>query len=210
MDGFGRLITIIIAGILIFMIPLGSLLTDYQGFAKNHVEEKTKEFANNVLESGYLNIKMYDNYLNILNQNDGIYQVELIHSVPTQGILGAYIETCPSYYGYQFVNNSNTSVCDKGHYYFLKPDGSDDGCLYCNDIDISKKLSQTYMDKTFTMDIIEEIYSNGIYYFSEGDYFTVNVEKANKGLASDLLKLFLLTDNTSDFSYGGIVNDKSF
>ncbi len=193
MDGFGRVVVLVVAGLLLFMIPFRNKAIDYQAYDKNQLEVYTKEFADRVMESGYIDIEMYEKYLSILSPSINTYEIEMVHSVKTLTVMR--------------LDNTNTNVCDKGHYYFRKDDGSDEICPYCNDS--NKEIIQPYMDKTYTKDILEKLYTSGIYYFNKGDYFTVNVRNASKGPVINLLEVFY-NDTNKNYSYGGMVYGEFF
>lgn len=131
LDGLGRMFSAILAGILIVMIPLRSALINYQNYTQNHLHEVTMKFTNDVMDKGYLTQEMYDKFYKTLNPSNGIYEIELIHSVQKEGqvdsnnfnqrnslrkseVLGSLMETCSNGHSYEidFDNNkSNCQVC---------------------------------------------------------------------------------------------------
>lgn len=223
MDGFGRVLALIIAALLLFMIPLRSKIDDYKTYEKYQVKEQTKDLVNDVMEIGYLSLDMYENYVNILNSSAYIYDIELVHSQKTLGVLGALMEVCKSC-NQDFDKNiskqcprcpaaivrTNTNICDRGHHYFLKPGVNDKGCPYCTNNEFDNDKIQTYIEKTYTSQILEELYLKGIYEFNIGDHFSINIRKLSKTDGTNFIRVFSFLHDDYDFSYGGRVYGKIF
>jgi Zn finger protein HypA/HybF involved in hydrogenase expression len=98
-------------------------------------------------------------------------------------------------------------VCPNGHHYYLNEDGSDPGCPYCN-LELEKENVILYFDTTFTSDILNKLYSGGIYYLKQGDYFTITVTPRNKSLRSNIQKMFFGTNQIipgKRYTFGGEV-----
>lgn len=78
MDSFGRLIGIILAGVLLLLYPLQYLSYNQNLITKNQIHSITKEFIEEVMYNGSLTIAMYERYSKIINSSD--YEFDLIHS----------------------------------------------------------------------------------------------------------------------------------
>lgn len=110
----------------------------------------------------------------------------------------------------EVVEHINTRVCSEGHDYFLELDGSDSGCPLCTNVNLDKELTKTFTDINYTADIFKIIYSKGIYYFNEGDCFTVQVIMNSSRFTTNLIQTMLLADNKFKYTYGGIIHGKFF
>lgn len=109
----------------------------------------------------------------------------------------------------EVVEHMNTNLCDMGHAYFLDLDGTDQGCPLCNDPSLGGEITNTYQDRIYTSDILKELYTNEVYKFNDGDYFTVKVLVNNRE-SSSLIRFVLLSDKEFKYKYGGRVYGKSF
>ncbi len=89
----------------------------------------------------------------------------------------------------EVINNQFLVTCPIcGSQYYLNEDGSNPGCPYCN-----RNIGDNavfYFDCIYTMDILDTLYEQGIYYLTEGDYFTVNVMTVRDSVISRLANLF--------------------
>lgn len=104
----------------------------------------------------------------------------------------------------EVVNMADTITCPNGHVYYRNADGTDPGCPFCN---TSEEISKViYFEITYTTDILNEVYSNGVYHFDKGNYISVIVIKKNKSLLYRLQKTFFgtsLLGRKKRFIYGG-------
>lgn len=104
----------------------------------------------------------------------------------------------------EVVNALDSITCPNGHIYYKNVDGTDPGCPFCHtNEDISKVK---YFDITYTSDILNEVYSRGVYHFQKGNYITVMVVKKNKSLLYKMQKTFFgtsLLGSKKRFVYGG-------
>jgi rubrerythrin len=106
----------------------------------------------------------------------------------------------------EVVNTLSKKVCPNGHVYYLNEDGTDPGCPYCSDSKESN-YSQNYKDCIYTDIILEVLYSTGIYYFNDGDGFTITVTQRPGSILGKLQNMFTqTTDADIKYSYGGIVH----
>ena len=80
MDSFGRLIAIILAGILLFLYPLQYIAFNKSTISDNHIHSLTKELMEEVMYSGILTIDMYETYMKKLGTRKKNYEINLIHS----------------------------------------------------------------------------------------------------------------------------------
>ncbi|MDD4112811.1 MAG: hypothetical protein PHC56_07240, partial [Herbinix sp.] len=106
----------------------------------------------------------------------------------------------------ELVNILDAITCPNGHVYHKKSDGTDLGCPFCHEEDEASNIA--YFDITYTREILDTIYSIGVYYLQEGNYLTVIVTKKNKSLMYHLQKTFFSTSmlgRKKRFIYGGEV-----
>lgn len=104
----------------------------------------------------------------------------------------------------EVVNSLIKVTCPNGHVYSLNEDGSDPGCPYCSDTTQDNVLS--YLNVTYTSEILEKLYADGYYRIPEGDYFTIIVHRRpkEKGLLNTLFHTNVLAPEKK-FTYGGEV-----
>lgn len=89
----------------------------------------------------------------------------------------------------EVVNALPENICPNGHEYYLNADGSDPGCPFCI-LDTIKDNAVFFFDNTYTSDIVEILYADGIYYLQHGDYLTITVTQRSTSLRSTLQKMF--------------------
>jgi len=110
----------------------------------------------------------------------------------------------------EVVKNSYEVVCPNGHEYYLNEGGIDNGCPICNEeTDLSD--ATFYFDTTYTSDILETLYRDGIYYLEQGDYLTVKVTRRGASLRLRIQNMFQIDDakvKKQSYLYGGEVITK--
>lgn len=77
MDSLSRGISIILVGVLLFLLPLQYINDNYEFIAHNYVSEKTSEFTHSVSQQGVLSLAMYHNFINDLNVTGELYDIEI-------------------------------------------------------------------------------------------------------------------------------------
>lgn len=91
----------------------------------------------------------------------------------------------------EVVDTLSCVTCPKGHVYYLNEDGTDPGCPYCR---MAGSLSSVYyFDITYLNEILEAVYTQGIYHFEKGNYITVNVTKRDVSLLAGTQQMFFGT-----------------
>ncbi len=91
----------------------------------------------------------------------------------------------------EVVDTLSSLICPKGHVYYCNEDGSDPGCPYCSMVGNFGTIY--YFDITYTNEIIETLYAEGIYYFDKYNYLTIKVSKRDLSLSTKTQKLFFKT-----------------
>lgn len=107
----------------------------------------------------------------------------------------------------EVVNNPFVVICPNGHEYYLNEDGTDPGCPVCAQGTDSEDAVY-YFDTTYTSDIIESLYNNGIFHLQLGDYLTVRITVRETSLRSRVQNLFHGDDaeeKKQSYLYGGEV-----
>ncbi len=106
----------------------------------------------------------------------------------------------------EVVDALGTVTCPNGHIYYLNEDGTDPGCPFCA-IGEGHEVILFY-EITYLPEILEVLYTSGIYYFDRNNYLTVRVTKRDTSLIVKLqqtsAKLVML-GRRKRFTYGGEV-----
>ncbi len=106
------------------------------------------------------------------------------------------------------VDALETVICPNGHVYYLNEDGTDPGCPFCA-IGESHGVVIFY-DITYLPEILEKLYTDGVYYFDKSNFLTVRVTKRNVSLAAKIQKesifaKMMMSGKRKRFVYGGEV-----
>jgi uncharacterized Zn-finger protein len=107
----------------------------------------------------------------------------------------------------EVISNRYIVTCPKGHQYYLNEDGSDPGCPICSGTSENDD-AVFYFNNTYMNDIIDELYTTGIFYLQKGDYLTVTVSVREKSLRDKINRMFGRIDDMIDkkkYVYGGEV-----
>lgn len=106
----------------------------------------------------------------------------------------------------EVVNAVKAIVCPKGHIYYPNENGTDTGCPFC--VVEAEHLTVYYYDITYLSEILEVMYTEGVYYFDGGNYLTVRATKRDISLVSKIQKMFFkltLLGRKRRFIFGGEV-----
>ncbi len=97
-------------------------------------------------------------------------------------------------------------ICPRGHEYYLNEDGTDPGCPFCEGYDKDEVI--TYLEDTYTPEILESLIETGEYHLKKGDYLTITIIPKDASVRSRLRKMFFGTNSgmkNRRFTYGGEV-----
>ena len=100
----------------------------------------------------------------------------------------------------EVVDGLTETVCANGHVYYAS--NPDTGCPFCAAIN-GKGVGQ-YYECCYTDKVLDELYTNGVYYFNKGDYITVKVKLHVKGSIYSF-GLFRKMEGIPPVTYGGEV-----
>ena len=125
LDGLGRMFTLILAGVLMFMIPLRGILINYQNYTQNHIQEEINKFVDDVREKGYMTLEMYEKIYKTLNPSNDIYEIELIHSVLKEGQISSNNQGLGNYKEKSEVLGALMTTCSNGHTYEIDFDSKE-------------------------------------------------------------------------------------
>jgi hypothetical protein len=98
------------------------------------------------------------------------------------------------------VNKGEAVTCENGHLYY--PDETGGVCPYCTMM--NGKETEGLYNCTFTDEILDTLYTDGIYRFQPGDYVTIKVTIDIKGSIYSF-GLFGRKEDKREISYGGEV-----
>ncbi len=105
----------------------------------------------------------------------------------------------------QVVNTFNTRECINGHTYFLNDDASDPGCNICVEEDAS--IYEEYFQCIYTNEILNILYSTGVYQFDTGDYITITMQ-AKESSIFHMFNFFSNEKVYAKYTYGGMIIGK--
>lgn len=113
-------------------------------------------------------------------------------------------------YTYLYVTTKrNLMKCSEcGNYYELYPDDTDPGCPYCEaKMPVFTGHVLKYDSKTYCNEIMQKVIDEGIYYFSDDDYISININGEDSGWVNMLLRLFSKSSSVNKirYNYGGYV-----
>ena len=91
-------------------------------------------------------------------------------------------------------------VCENGHVYYTEDPLT--GCPYCTAG--SERMTDNYYSVTYVDDILDNLYTNGIYRFKSGDYVTVKVTRRIQGNGFTI-NIFHGKKEDAPVTYGGEV-----
>lgn len=108
----------------------------------------------------------------------------------------------------EVINILDSQTCPNGHVFYRNGDGiEDEKCPFCHvEDDIGKVL---YFNITYTSEIIDRIYCEGVYNINRGNYLSVILYKKDRSLLYILQNTFWSTSRIGrkrKFTYGGEVN----
>ena len=154
-----------------------------------------------VLLATYLNGRtelLYSGYVNNLDTN----------YVGTQTVTISYKGKYTTLKVTSRRNLVRCGIC--GKYYELYPDGSDPGCPFCAAlIPVFTGKVLKYYAKTYSAEILEELYEGtGTYYFSEGDYLSIDVCNLSETIGTKLL-IPNISVSSIHIEYGGDIRDET-
>lgn len=82
MNSLGRIISIILAIILVLFLPLQYIAQSQVETMDHIVETHTHEFTDSVRQKGSITLKDYEEYLNRISQTKELYDIEIEHATP--------------------------------------------------------------------------------------------------------------------------------
>lgn len=107
----------------------------------------------------------------------------------------------------EVISGPQKVVCPNGHEYYINDDGSDPGCPYCA-LTANRDSAIFYFDTTYTSDIINSLYTDGIFHLKKGDYLTITVTQRDASVRSKIKKMFFGTNSgisRKKYTFGGEV-----
>ena len=133
MEVLSKVISFIILVVLLFLLPLDYLLEHQGVITDGYVENELTRFVDDVREEGFLDVVMYENFVDRLNVTGMNFDIELEHAVPKEGsnisalealpgviLVSADIDSLP-YGGFtsdeisSFAAHTHTADCFAGH-----------------------------------------------------------------------------------------------
>lgn len=79
MESFGRVIELLLAVVLLFLVPLNYMAQKQDAICQTYVTNEVTYLVDSVRNLGYLTDQMYQVFLKKLDSSNQLYDVELIH-----------------------------------------------------------------------------------------------------------------------------------
>lgn len=79
MDAFEKVIAILLAVILMYIVPLNFNMQQMDTMSQSYVTKKTNEFVEAVRNNGYISISMYRDFAKELSNTNVLYDISLTH-----------------------------------------------------------------------------------------------------------------------------------
>lgn len=95
MEVLSKIISFIMVVVLLCLHPLGYQLEHQHGVADAYAENETARFVDAIRSRGYIDVDMYEEFLNRLSVTGDSYEVEIEHAVPREGERLSTIEGLP-------------------------------------------------------------------------------------------------------------------
>lgn len=188
-DNLSIIITMLIFVILIVIFPLYNYFERQDDMSYNLVLKATTNFVDEVINCGYIDQEMYDNYINNLANTGNSYDVQIeahkrVYTRDPEMIAnGVAIEDIP--YIEQYEVDYNKDIFDENT-----------GKTITNDIgSVDKKVLQ-----------------NGAYYLNVGDQIYVKLKNISTTMAGAIFNLIVPTSSTErvTVNYGGIIKNNAW
>jgi hypothetical protein len=153
MNSFSKIISILIAVVLMFVAPLLYLSQKQDAINQTVIEKETTEFINTIRNNGYVTREMYRRYIEKIDKTGNLYNIEICH---------AHKKTVPNY------DESTNTVLDGYYSYNLntyqdeifESFDKDEDYLFNQGDFIS--VTVTNRNKTMATRIMEAIYSRAL------------------------------------------------
>ena len=127
-----KVLAILIAVILLFIIPTFYMFERQNDIIYSYVFNETNAFIDRIRNIGYINKQAYEEFINKIENTGYTYEIEIEHKkkliLPDLSNPGQYIITYESFYNYDILNDViyNMSLTDrtyklaKGDFIFIK------------------------------------------------------------------------------------------
>jgi len=105
------------------------------------------------------------------------------------------------------LGGAEYTMCEKGHVYVLNTDDNNPSCPHCI-IDAVDKAEKFYT-MSYTEEILEQLYRDGVYYLNEGDAVSISITRQEtNGIAMVFDWMFRRFRDAFTIKAGGIVRGK--
>lgn len=184
MNAFAKIISILIAVVLLFLCPIQYVAQKQDILIQQYVTTETSYFIDSVRNLGYITKQMYEEYIRRIELGNNLYDIELTH-----------------YHVVYYKEEGEQVDSDYGETIVYQGEQEDTYrrymCYYTPDI-----LEALYDEK-----------SGYIYKLNQEDYLTIKVKQRNKTFGKRLQELFLgvdFSDGNYVTVYGGLVRDEAY
>lgn len=184
MNAFGKIVSILIAVVLLFLCPIQYMAQKQDILMQQYVTTETSYFIDSSRNLGYITKQMYEEYMRRIELGNNLYDVELTH-----------------YHVVYYKGDGEQVNSDYNEMSIYSGEEEDTYrrymCYYTPDI-----LEALYSEE-----------SDHIYKMNQDDYLTIKVKQKNKTLGKRLQELVLGTDYTDGnyiTVYGGLIRDEAY
>lgn len=184
MNAFGKIVSILIAVILLFLCPTQYMAQKQDILMQQYVTTETSYFIDSSRNLGYITKQMYEEYMRRIELGNNLYEVELIHyHVVYYKEAGEQVD---SDYNEMSVYSGEEEETYRRYM-----------CYYTSDI----------LDELYSTE------GGYVYKMNQDDYLTIKVKQKNKTLGKRLQELLLgidYTDGNYVTVYGGLIRDETY
>ena len=215
-DNIQRIFTILLSVVILFLLPLYMAFEKKDDISYALALRITTNFVDNVLNSGYIDQDMYNEFLNELNVTSNVYSVKLIHkSKKYYPVIIAEKNKSNIRYDYWINRNEynqyKSSIENGGEIKYgnnLKKLTNDDKYT------LSYQMQEELFYTNHILNYIEslDIESLGNYTMNAGDEFSIIVKNENTTIATVLFNSLTFGANSGNntkvyINYGGYIKN---
>jgi hypothetical protein len=127
MNPFSKIVAILIAAIIMFISPLLYMAQKQDIISQTYVSNETIKFIDNIKNTGVIDAKTYQAYVNKIDATGNIYDIEIVHAHKVVDPLydvntGAFLNDYDIYYTNTYSSDILATFDEGKEYYFSQGD----------------------------------------------------------------------------------------